>query len=666
VLYAALTCRPPFQAATSAETQRLVIDADPVSLRLLNPQVPRDLAAVCSKCLEKRADRRYASAQDLAEDLERFLQHLPTRARPASVLGKTIRWCRRRPAIAGLVALVGLLLVTVIGVSRLSFVRLAAANAELSDAYTTQVQLTEEKQRLATEKGKEAKRARDAEQTVRRQLEQLRQAAAESRFQEAERASRRGDWRSVLEQLDLARQEGGQEIPRHLLFRVYAHQALSERPAAERVLAMLQSRKDLKTDELAETKLLVGDLALATADNLEAALGSIREAIELGLPEPRAEYAKGLLAEEIAKAREHFQKAVELDPFYEPAQATLLLLLVATGSHAEAELRSAFMELVFPEDPAPHIARALLRALQGDRAGVEFYQEKACQRLNEANRANLKSLLSVVGDLASLAKSVVEGKSPSTARLWVLIARVVTMDASAQQGMGFANLPFMRSAWGRIFTVLSQSMTFRRGAAIAELEAMVQRNPDGILFLLLGELKWQNAPRVDDALRRELYPIYRQAVDADSFFPVYRRRAELRAIYCAAPQCAPGAEGFDAQVRERTEAAIKDFLTHENLTPSELADLADASMRAQMPELGGVIGDYWMRHHPGHPDAAGWGMMAALAARNYVRVIEIFEASPAGERTTIVQSLVAKAREDLQKFVDRLSAPAKPPADQPG
>ncbi len=62
VLYALLTGRPPFQAATSLETLKQVIEREPVSLRQLNAAVPRDLETIVLKCLEKAAPRRYASA----------------------------------------------------------------------------------------------------------------------------------------------------------------------------------------------------------------------------------------------------------------------------------------------------------------------------------------------------------------------------------------------------------------------------------------------------------------------------------------------------------------------------------------------------------------------------------------------------------------------------
>ena len=74
LLYSALTGRPPFQAATALETMQQVLEREPVALRQLNAAVPRDLETIVLKCLEKSVPRRYASAQALAEDLQRYLR----------------------------------------------------------------------------------------------------------------------------------------------------------------------------------------------------------------------------------------------------------------------------------------------------------------------------------------------------------------------------------------------------------------------------------------------------------------------------------------------------------------------------------------------------------------------------------------------------------------
>jgi serine/threonine protein kinase len=100
ILYECLTGRPPFRAATPIETVLQVLRNEPVAVRQLNPSIPRDLETIVHKCLQKDPARRYLTARDLAEDLARFQTGHPIQARPVGVVERSIRWCRRNPALA--------------------------------------------------------------------------------------------------------------------------------------------------------------------------------------------------------------------------------------------------------------------------------------------------------------------------------------------------------------------------------------------------------------------------------------------------------------------------------------------------------------------------------------------------------------------------------------
>src|SRR5690348_837690 len=113
ILYHLLTARPPFQAESFESVIYQVLNAEPVSPHLLNSSVPSDLETICVKCLQKEPSRRYHSAQELADELGRFVRQEPIQARPITVAERTWRWCRRKPAIASLGLATFLLLLAV-------------------------------------------------------------------------------------------------------------------------------------------------------------------------------------------------------------------------------------------------------------------------------------------------------------------------------------------------------------------------------------------------------------------------------------------------------------------------------------------------------------------------------------------------------------------------
>ena len=81
ILYAMLTGRPPFQAASVVDTVLMVREQDPLPPRMLNPKADTDLEMICLKCLQKPSDLRYATADALADDLDAFLNSEPISAR---------------------------------------------------------------------------------------------------------------------------------------------------------------------------------------------------------------------------------------------------------------------------------------------------------------------------------------------------------------------------------------------------------------------------------------------------------------------------------------------------------------------------------------------------------------------------------------------------------
>ena len=121
ILYECLTGRPPFRAARVYETLRQVIDEEPVSARILNRHVPRDLETICLKCLNKSPSRRYVRAVELADDLARFQQGQPIQARRVGALRRVALWCGRNPWLATTIAAS---LITIAMITSVAFVQI--------------------------------------------------------------------------------------------------------------------------------------------------------------------------------------------------------------------------------------------------------------------------------------------------------------------------------------------------------------------------------------------------------------------------------------------------------------------------------------------------------------------------------------------------------------
>ena len=110
-LYELACGRPAFPEADRAVLIHRVLHQDPPRPRQVDPRVPRDLETIVLKAMAREPSHRYATAAELAEDLRRFLEDRPIRARRVGPWERAARWCRRNPAVAALSAAVALALV---------------------------------------------------------------------------------------------------------------------------------------------------------------------------------------------------------------------------------------------------------------------------------------------------------------------------------------------------------------------------------------------------------------------------------------------------------------------------------------------------------------------------------------------------------------------------
>jgi predicted Ser/Thr protein kinase len=154
ILYALLTGRPPFNAATSLDTMLQVIERVPVSPRLLNPAVPIDLETIVMKCLEKDPDRRYRSGQDLANDLDRFRAGKPIKAKPPSMGLRLCRWSRDHLLVTSVSTVIAVALMVVALLAAYRYRHELLRNIELTRELA-ELENTVEKERTAVQQEKE-------------------------------------------------------------------------------------------------------------------------------------------------------------------------------------------------------------------------------------------------------------------------------------------------------------------------------------------------------------------------------------------------------------------------------------------------------------------------------------------------------------------------------
>jgi WD40 repeat protein len=146
ILYELLTGELPFRG-TITTLLRQVVEEEPRPPRKLNDRLPRDLETICLKAMAKAPARRYQTAGDLAADLRRWLKGEPIRARPVGNVERTWRWCRRNPAVAGL-----------IGTALLSLIVGAAVSGYFAVAERTRAREALESAGRADQEKKKAKR----------------------------------------------------------------------------------------------------------------------------------------------------------------------------------------------------------------------------------------------------------------------------------------------------------------------------------------------------------------------------------------------------------------------------------------------------------------------------------------------------------------------------
>jgi WD40 repeat protein/serine/threonine protein kinase/tetratricopeptide (TPR) repeat protein len=187
ILYELLTGELPFRGEARMLIVQILND-EPASPRKLDARIPKDLETICLKCLEKEPSRRYQTASEFGEELQRYLRKEPIHARPVSRVERGVRWCRRNPALAALWGTAAMLLL-VLGIGGTTVAILQAEQARREA----------ELRREADTNAEEAETERSAAVAARQQAEQ-----SASRAEKARRSSDRFLYQAQMHLAQLA------------------------------------------------------------------------------------------------------------------------------------------------------------------------------------------------------------------------------------------------------------------------------------------------------------------------------------------------------------------------------------------------------------------------------------------------------------------------------
>ncbi|MEM7456700.1 MAG: serine/threonine-protein kinase [Planctomycetota bacterium] len=303
ILFELLTGKVPFTGRTNVEVINALTGTDAPSPRKINPDVPRDLSAICLKCLAKKPEQRYSSSRELCADLENFLEGRPVSAREATTYETAIRWCQRNPLLSGTLA--ALIAVLAISTAVMTYLWLNADDARRTAEFHE------------TESGRRAEQSVRYSQRLRAAIDSLLTAIAnepalKSKDMEAFRAELLSSATGLYKELRADVPEDEQLLAEYLetmlslanvLLRLDDHEAVTE-ICDEAIVTLDQS--EIGNPVLKSRFLNVRAQSLSTTGNYAQSLASRQHAIQLqrDLVElhPELEAIKMNLAAELNKA----------------------------------------------------------------------------------------------------------------------------------------------------------------------------------------------------------------------------------------------------------------------------------------------------------------------------------------------------------------------------
>ncbi|MEZ6197169.1 MAG: serine/threonine-protein kinase [Planctomycetota bacterium] len=478
ILYETCTLTRPFRAATRNDVIRLIREADPTSPRDLNPDIDRDLEAIILTALEKDPARRYATAEELAEDLRRFREREPIQARPAGWALRTLRWAQRKPAVASLLLVVFLSLAATAILTTVKNRDLAASNLRLR------------------EKTEEERRARHA-----------------TLLREAELQMNQGRYEAALATWGEAHRIGITPEAEYRVQQARARIGLLDYAGARDIVSGLDPHV-VPAGLGARIQLLRANLL--PPDQGGRGPAGVEESLVGGLlpPADRA-FASALLAETVPAALARTREALEADPGHVLARELRGLLLFLMGDAGALERHAEVHRLNYPGDVRGHVFELLACVVRDDPDEKER-REALHRELREAlDEESLRGVLDLVTVMESLRTAerlftlaVFANRNVATAAAFAYMGRQrTTADAIERVGRpGWRALGVGTLTWKNDFSSMAKLAAQARTASpeqmeeiLAGLRASHVRTTNPVFPMLEGALAISRR-RPDDAI----------------------------------------------------------------------------------------------------------------------------------------------------------------------
>lgn len=663
MLYELLTGERPFRGSLHMLIQQIIED-DPPSPRKLDSRVARDLETICLKCLEKQPARRYGSAQELADELHRFLHGEPIVARPISRVERGWRWCRRNPLPAGLLAMcLGLFVALVAGSLVWGF-----RESVLRGYAEEEGQRAREAEQRALQKEQQATAARrDAEQAA----ATLQRNLARMAFQAGRLASEHGKWREARQHYDEALAKGHPDPTLVRLQRVKALAASVRGPELLDEIARLQQPP--QAGPHAGEVLLQQALNFWSQGKDAEGAAAVQQALQQSLPPAEEAFARGLSSRTFPEAIEHYRTALRHDPFHYQALTNLCASLLLLGQEREGRELAAAGARIFPEDPNFRLFLAVLATLADESAAAQQYVAEARPYLDAEIVDVLDEVLRLLADLRRYDDTggdvlQIAGIAVNMGQIGAKLARGAQELRAYHERHSRPSPLVLLFSMGRPMRELTRLVPPLLGSAVlpsgfgdrdqqlALMNELAEVCPEGHVLCFQGM-------RLVDAGR---FPEAEQAFAAGAQAPA------LIASYASANYLGAAGVAFvqflktkEPEALERSVAYARQYVTlSRSASAEEVLPLLRLAAVAKDIPLGRQLVELGLRENQDNPDLLQWRTQIAFVSGDYLAALKAADAVLRQRpEDTETRSLRDTALQKLVEYTQQAANP--PPAKEP-